>query len=306
MSIELRWLRSFLAVAEELNFSRAARKLHIAQPALTAHVKQLEQAVGARLFDRTNRISDLTPAGKALVGESQAIVARANSLAQTARRATDRQARTLRVGLIPPAAIRPVAEALRLFSQREPAIEVTARQGNQYDLVERLADGELDLVLGRPIETRKTKTIYQRPVLVEEQGVVLREDDPFAQSSTIPLRKLHGTPLILLRGNVHFGGNILELAARRGVELVPKYLAEDFPSLHWMVRAGLGVAPCSLLLNDSLPLGLTVRRLSPAPPRLRIHALWLGARLVPVAARLLELLGSCVDRAPRMAEPKFQ
>lgn len=299
MNLELRWLRSFLAVADELSFSRAARKLHIAQPALTAHVKQLEQAVGTRLFDRTNRINDLTAAGKALVGESQAIVGRANSLAQTARRAKDGQTLTLRVGLIPPAAIRVIAETLRLFSRQLPAVEVTVRQDNQYELVERLTDGELDLVLGRPLKTRKRRKIFQRPVLVEEQGVVLREDDPFAESSTIPLRKLHGTPLVLLRGNVYFGRNILELAARRGVELAPKYLAEDFPSLHWMVRAGLGVAPCSLLLSDSLPLGLTVRRLSPAPHRLPIHALWLGAKPVPIAAQLLELLGSCVDRTPR-------
>jgi len=290
MSVELRWLRSFLAVAEELNFSRAARKLHVAQPALTAQIKQLEQAVGARLFDRTNRISGLTPAGKALVGESQAIVVRADSLEQTARRAKGGHSGMLRVGIIPPAAIRAVAEALRLFSQQFPAVEVTVRQDNQDKLVERLVDAELDLVLARPLETRKEAAICERRVLVEEQGIVLREDDPLAKSSNVSLRKLHGRPLILLRGNVHFGQNILELAARERVELAPKHVAEDFPSLHWMVRASLGVAPCSLLLSDSLPSGLIARPLRPAPGKLPIHALWRGAEPGAAAARLLELL----------------
>ena len=66
MDVELRHLRSFVAVAEELNFTRAAEKLHLAQPALSAHVRQLEERVGCRLVERTTRRVSLTPAGEAL------------------------------------------------------------------------------------------------------------------------------------------------------------------------------------------------------------------------------------------------
>ena len=75
--IELRWLRSFLAVADEMHFSRAARKLHLAQPALTTQIQQLERVLGASLFQRSNRLSGLTAAGLVLLPEARAIVERA-------------------------------------------------------------------------------------------------------------------------------------------------------------------------------------------------------------------------------------
>jgi len=112
MNIDLRWLQSFLAAAEELNFSRAARKLHLAQPALTAHIRQLEESVGAQLFDRSNRIHGLTPAGEALLGEAQAVVVRAQGLKQIAMRAQNGETGTLRLGIIPPAAVSPIANLL--------------------------------------------------------------------------------------------------------------------------------------------------------------------------------------------------
>ena len=74
MNVELRWLKSFLAVAEEMHFSRAASRLNLAQPALTAQIRQLEEAVGARLFERSNRMGGLTPAGRALLAEARAVV----------------------------------------------------------------------------------------------------------------------------------------------------------------------------------------------------------------------------------------
>ena len=79
MTPELRWLRSFLAVAEEQHFSRACR-LNLAQPALTAHIQQLEAALGSTLFERTNRMGGLTAAGRALLPEAEAIVSRAEAL----------------------------------------------------------------------------------------------------------------------------------------------------------------------------------------------------------------------------------
>jgi len=81
VSIELRWLRSFVAVADEMHFSRAARHLRLAQPALTAQIRQLEREVGSQLFERTNRTQGLTAAGQALLPEARALIGRADSLA---------------------------------------------------------------------------------------------------------------------------------------------------------------------------------------------------------------------------------
>lgn len=291
MNVELRWLKSFLAVAEEMHFSRAARRLNLAQPALTAQIRQLEVAVGARLFERSNRMSGLTPAGRALLGEARAVVQHAETLPRIAKRAAHGESGLLRLGLIPPAATPAVAEALRRFATQFPDVEIQVRQSDQEKLLQRLVNGDLDLVLGRSDDEERHPEIHTRRLFVEEQGIVLREDDPRASSATVSLKALAGSPLLLLRGNPHFGQTLMEHARKHGVELRPLHTADDFPSLHWLVRAGLGVAPVSLLLADALPRGLGAKPLKPAPPRLEIHALWRGTTPPPTAARLLQMSG---------------
>ncbi len=291
MNVELRWLKSFLAVAEEMHFSRAARRLNLAQPALTVQIRRLEEAVGVRLFDRSNRMSGLTPAGRALLGEARALLQHAETLPRLAKRAAQGESGLLRLGLIPPAATPAVAEALRRFAVRLPEVEIQVRQADQEKLVQRLIGGELDLVLGRPDPDGRPAEIQTRRLFVEEQGIVLREDDARAGGPVLTLKALADSPLLLLRGNPYFGQILLEHARRHGIELRPLRTADDFPSLHWLVRAGLGVAPVSLLLADALPRGLVAKPLKPAPSRLEIHALWRGSTPPPTAARLLQMSG---------------
>ena len=291
MNIDLRWLKSFLAVAEEMHFSRAARRLSLAQPALTAQIRQLEETVGARLFERSNRMGGLTAAGRALLGEAQAVVQHAETLPHIAQRAAHGEWGVLRLGVIPPAATPAVAEALRRFAAQFPDVEIQVRQSDQEKLLLRLGSGDLDLVLGRPDDEDRPPEIHTRRLFVEEQGVVLREDDPRASRPAIGLEALASSPLLLLRGNPHFGQLLLEHARTHGVELRALHTADDFPSLHWLVRAGLGVAPVSLLLGEGLPRGLVAKPLKPAPPKLEIHALWRGATPPPTAARLLQMSG---------------
>lgn len=287
MTPELRWLRSFLAVAEEQHFSRAARRLNLAQPALTAHIQQLEALLGATLFERTNRMGGLTQAGRALLPEAEAILARAEGLTRKVREVAHGEIGLLRLGVIPPAATSVAADSLRRLTRELPGVEVQVRQGYQDRLENLLLDGDLDLVLGRPPENR---SITHRRLSVEHQGVLLRADDELATKEIVALRDLAGNRLVLLRGNPHFGQNLLDLAAKHGVLLTPLHAAEDFPSLHWMVRAGFGFAPCSLLLADALPGGLVARPVRPSLPRLEIHALWRGRVPSPPAARWLKLM----------------
>ncbi len=288
MTPELRWLRSFLAVAEEQHFSRAACRLNLAQPALTAHIQQLEAALGSILFERTNRMSGLTAAGRALLPEADAILNRAEGLERKVREVAHGETGLLRLGLIPPAATSAVADSLRRLTHELPGVEVQVQQGYQDRLEHLLLDGDLDLMLGRPPEN---KALAHRRLLVEQQGVLLRADDPLAEGGSVPLRALDGLRLVLLRGNPHFGQNFLELAAKHGVHLKALHAAEDCPSLHWMVLAGFGVAPCSLLLADALPGGLVARPVRPALPKLEIHALWRNRLPPPPAARWLKMIG---------------
>jgi DNA-binding transcriptional LysR family regulator len=211
-------------------------------------------------------------------------------------RAQNGETGRLRLGIIPPAAVSPFASVLREFTRKFPLVTLSVCQNDQQRLVQMLLDKDLDLVLGRSCSGRKLSGLRQRRLLIEEQGIVLREDDPLAEHGRIPIAKLEGTALLLLHDNPHFGRNIMELAARQGVKLYPRRVVDDFLSLYWAVRSGLGVAPCSLLLVDSLPHGLVGRPLRPAPPRLWVHALWLARQPVPGVGRLLEMLVAEVVR----------
>jgi DNA-binding transcriptional LysR family regulator len=291
MNLELRWLKSFVTVAEEMHFSRAAQRLNLAQPALTAQIQQLEEAVGADLIERTNRISALTAAGAALLPEARRLVERAGALAGLAAKAMRGDSGVLRTGLIPPAATPRVADVFRRYGAELPGVEVTVRLGNQDALMAALVAGDLDLVIGRPEKPPARSGLRERRLFVEEQGVLLRRDDPRAQGEGVSLADLGGATLLLLRGNLHFGQILLEFAARHGAALLPQRSAEDFPALHWMVQAGFGVAPCSLLLADSVPRGLVVLPLRPAPPRLVVNAIWRGRVPGPPTARWLQMAG---------------
>ncbi|MBI5688802.1 MAG: LysR family transcriptional regulator [Verrucomicrobia bacterium] len=292
MNLELRWLKSFVTVAEEMHFSRAAQRLNLAQPALTAQIQQLEEAVGAPLIERTNRISGLTAAGAALLPEARRLLERAGALATLAGRAMRGASGVLRVGLIPPASTPGVAEVFRRYAGEVPGVEISVRLGHQDALMAALVAGELDLVLGRPEQPPARSGLRERRLFVEEQGVLLRRDDPRAAAEVVRLDALDGASLLLLRGNLHFGQLLLELAAREGVALRPQHSADDFPALHWMVQAGFGVAPCSLRLSESVPNGLVVRPLRPMPPRLHVNAIWRGRVPSPPTARWLQMAGA--------------
>lgn len=272
-AVEIRWLRSFLAVAEERHFSRAARRLGLAQPALTAQIQHLEEAVGQRLIDRGNRLRGLTAAGLALVPEARAILERAEGLRQVASEASAGRAGRFRVGLIPPAATGGIADVFREFGRAQPGVRIEVTVTHQDRLMALLVAGELDLVIARPEHPAPGTSLRERALCVEEQGVLLRVDDPLAVSGkAIPLRQLNGRRLLLLRDNLHFGQLLLEHSVRHDVTLYPLHEAADFATLHWMVRAGLGIAPVSLSLDA--PPGLAIRPMHPRPPKLKIHAIY--------------------------------
>jgi DNA-binding transcriptional LysR family regulator len=289
MSIELRWLRSFVAVADEMHFSRAARRLRLAQPALTAQIRHLEHQIGSPLFERTNRMRGLTVAGEALLPEARALVERSDSLPRIVTQASG-QTGLLRLGVIPPAATTTVARSLRRFVKEHPGVELTVRQGGQDRLTDELLTRDIDLVIGRRSANRSFK---QRRLFTEEQGILLNEDDPLAKLPLISVTSLADRQLVLLRDNPRFGQLLLTHAAKHGIRLFPIHIAEDFPSLHWLVRAGLGIAPCSLLLADSLPRGLAASRIKPAPEKLEVNAIWKGTDLPASAAKFLQIL--CVN-----------
>src|SRR6185369_11705098 len=148
--MELRHLRYFVAVAEELNFRRAAERLHLAQPALSSQIKDLEEELGVRLFDRTTRSVLLTPTGQLFLKEARGILGATVKAEQLVRKAEQGLVGTLRVGVISPATGPLLAKILRHFHQKYPGVQLSLSSLTSAEQLRRLRAGELDAGLLRP------------------------------------------------------------------------------------------------------------------------------------------------------------
>src|SRR5215211_7379457 len=152
--MELRQLKYFVAVAEELHFRRAAERLYVAQPAVSEQIRKLEAELGVRLFDRTNRRVAITEAGAALLEEGRRVLAQADTAQLAARNARERADAWLRIGYLPDSLPASVPRALGHLARDAPRVRVSLETGPAIRLIQRVRDRELDAVVaGLPAPT---------------------------------------------------------------------------------------------------------------------------------------------------------
>lgn len=168
IEIHTRKLTYFVAVAEELHFSRAAERVHLAQQALSRQIKELESLVGAKLLDRTTRKVTLTPAGEAFLEGARAALTALEDAAAAARRAARGLAGTLRLGYVPGAALELTPFILAEFAERHPDVVVEMQEFPVHDSSAGLASGATDLAfvrLPKGIPNIETEVLFVDPVV---------------------------------------------------------------------------------------------------------------------------------------------
>ncbi|HMN50683.1 MAG TPA: LysR family transcriptional regulator, partial [Xanthobacteraceae bacterium] len=148
--IDLRQFRQFVAVAEELSFRRAALRLHMAQPPLTAAIKRIEDELGTTLLERSNRITRLTEAGKVFLEEARRTISQADRAMAAARRAGAGLSGSLRVNFVPSAAHFLMPGILRVFREAYPGIELDLSEATSARQVSALKEERADLGLVMP------------------------------------------------------------------------------------------------------------------------------------------------------------
>ena len=149
MDVDLRKLRYFVAVAEELHFGRAAERLHIAQPVVSRQIRALEDELRAQLFVRTKRATELTPAGRQLLDDARPLLASADAMRRRVAQAA-RGPKTFTVGFMPGITVTPV---VRAFTAAHPGVEVEVIRTTWDDQVDVLHDGRADVSIVRlPID----------------------------------------------------------------------------------------------------------------------------------------------------------
>ncbi len=182
-------LRSFLAVAEELHFGRAAEKLHIAQPPLSRTIKQLESELGARLFERNTRSVKLTASGAALVGPAKEVLEAIRRAEAAVRSASDGEIGLVRIAFAGVSTHRLVARLARVVRSQRPGIQLELSSQNfAQPAMTRLIQGDTDLALGRwdVIPDGITTTVVMRDSLM----VALPNTHPLADARRISIARL--------------------------------------------------------------------------------------------------------------------
>jgi DNA-binding transcriptional LysR family regulator len=194
-SLELRHLRYFIAVAEELHFSRAAERLHIAQPPLSQQIRKLEQYIGHPLFTRNSRTVALTQAGEALLERSRYLLRRLDDDLETVRRVGRGEIGTLTVGFIGSAMLTALPGLIGSYRKRFAKVDLRLRELTTSSLVDAIRHGTVDLGFLR--DAGPTEGLTVENVLAERFVIALAKKHPLANRQKISLAELKGEPLIL-------------------------------------------------------------------------------------------------------------
>jgi DNA-binding transcriptional LysR family regulator len=292
--LDLRRLRYFLAVAEELSFSRAADRLYMAQQPLSAAIQKLEAELGVQLFDRSSRRVALTPAGEALIPKARAAVAAAEEAYTTVRNVAMGIAGVLRVGVSH--AAHPTAMAiLGELSARHPEIELQIRQDAAGPLVTDLREHRIDVLVGASVPA--APRLSRQLVRLDEAFLVVHPRSTHATREPVRLEDLSNETFVISRDVVAAGYNEAVLGFCQEAGFTPRTLTS--PGL----VAPPGVPPEQWVIILNRPaVGIMQLDFEPVfipflPPRyFRIELVWRSGDQQELIDSLLSCAGAVAQR----------
>jgi DNA-binding transcriptional LysR family regulator len=262
--MELRHLRYFVAVAEELHFGHAASRLHTSQPSLSQQIRNLERELKVQLLVRTKRSVELAPAGQRFLEEARDILSKADRAVGLAREAAREQTRRLVIGIYPETDWRLVGRALRLFAEHDPTTEILFENLTPEGQVEALHKGRIDLgFVALPIEAEGLASEATGRVRLM---VALPENHPLARNPTLRLEALSREAYTLWPRHFSPASYDQLLAVFRRAGFGPPITMEgDLPSTHTvlgMIAAGLTIALVDPALRQMSAPGVVFRDLA--------------------------------------------
>ena len=243
--MELRHLRYFIAVAEELHFTRAAERLHIGQPPLSHAIQMLEADVGAQLFERTKRWVRLTEAGKLFLTDARRILALSEQATETARRAQRGEAGELRIGFTFSTPLTPLfANVINRYRQQFPAVSLTLHEMATLPQLDALGLRTLDLGFIRPPELAVPQAIALTALREDPLMAVLPSALPLCARKSVGMKDLEDLPFVMYPQNAGTGiyPQIFRMCREAG--FVPRIgqTAGEASTIIGLVAAGCGVS----------------------------------------------------------------
>lgn len=288
--MELRYLQYFRAVAEELSFSGAARRLRIAQPALSRAVKQLETTLGANLLERSRHHVRLTPAGSVLLRESILLFDQLEESLRRVRRTSAGEEGELRLGYIGPPTTPFLGRLLGEYQKRYPRVAIHLEERTPERVWEMVAKGRLAIAITRPVVGHESSGLKTSLLREERLGVVVPLLHPFASKRQLDWKALARQPLIVLARREGMGLHDAVIAGCRRAGVIPT-LAQT-PSLigtvMTYVEAGAGIGVVTELVSPATSL-LKFVPLRPAQT-VPLVLVWNDTQDAPPVQRFRELL----------------
>lgn len=296
--MELRHLRYFVAVAEELSFTRAAARLRTAQPSLSQQIRHLEKELGVTLLDRNRHRVAVTNAGRVFLQQAKDILARVEHAGRLARQAADGRAGELAVGTFPSADVR-ILPALRpLVAEHLPDLRLVLHSKYAVEPIAGLESGVLDVAFIRgPLETDGLEAVE---LLRERLVIVLPSHHALARRKSIPVKSLDDLPCITMERHLapalHDAAANLYREARIRMHAVSR--ADNVLGHLKLVQEGLGFALLPESITALLPPGVTFRPLDCDPvPTVSVLLAWKAGNGSKLVRELVELARRCVAGA---------
>jgi DNA-binding transcriptional LysR family regulator len=240
--MELRHLRYFVAVAEELHFGRAAARLHIAQPPLSQQILRLEAELGVELLRRNRRSVQLTDAGRLLLEQSRPLLAQADHLEQLLRQAGAGEVGRLAVGFVGSASYEALPRILREFRDRHPQVELRLDELTTAGQVAALNAGRIDVGLVRP--PVGDSSLELTPLVEERLVAALPDSHPLARRKRVRVAALAEEPFVLVPRRLGTGlyDDVLAVCREAGFSPHVVQEASEMQTIVSLVSAGIGVS----------------------------------------------------------------
>ncbi|MBI5850312.1 MAG: LysR family transcriptional regulator [Planctomycetes bacterium] len=283
----IRQLEYLVALADTLNFRRAAERCFVSQPAMSAQIQKLEDIVGTKLFERDPRRVLITPAGAEATERAKAVLAACDDFTRAITHAGDPLAGRLRLGVIPTVAPYVLPKVLPIVRQRFPKLELLIREERTASLVDELDAGRLDLLLlALEADLRDAETL----LLFEEAFVLaLPKGHALGKRTKVTQQDLAGVPVLLLEDGHCLRASTLEVCRAGGAFELVDFRATSLNTLVQMVASGVGVTllPEMAATIEARGAELEVRPFAAPAPVRRIGLAWRPSSPRKAAFRVL-------------------
>jgi DNA-binding transcriptional LysR family regulator len=272
--IDSRHLRYFVAVAEELNYRKAAERLHMAQPALTRQIQAMETAMGVQLFERDKRHVALTAGGRAALDRSRQVLQDINDMFLATQRAAKGEIGSLRVGFISFVAYEYLPKILKAFREQYSDVGIELHEFLVMQQFEMLLDGRIDVAVLRPLY--KDSRINTRTIVRSRFVAALPAAHPLLRKKSIRMEDLSGEAFVSLPKQLgpSFYAQIMGFCSGAGFIPSVVHEASDAQAVVGLVGAGMGVAVVPESVAKLNTIGVDYRFVTGLPVKAEIVLAW--------------------------------